>query len=526
MMDGIFEYTDISADSIIKTQVCIIGSGCGGATLAKKLTDAGIDVVVLERGGYYPAGKMDQRELNMAGKISQERNLKTSHDGGNVVAGGNNIGGASVHYWADSYRTPQFKLDEWANDFGVIGHNTADLKPAFDEIEQSLNIHAATDEYFNRMNEIMRDVSKKLGWHGHRVPQARKYCLKSGHCMQGCMYDAKQSQVVTHLPTAIKQGAKVYADAEAAKFVFEGDTVKSLIVDIIDRARNKPNGLKMVVHADQFVVAAGGFNTPFFLMQQGLKEQLPELGKNLSMNPSSVVHGIYDEKIILWRNIPAAYGVDEFLEKRYKNNQYQEGGYILMANQIQPALLATFTPGFGEVHQEVMANMSQVGGTISWIDDIPAELGEIQMGDDGTKTIFYEYGPLTQAVLKDSLTKQITLQFAAGAKKVIIAGHQGITFNSIDELAKLDELIIKAGGLFLASPHPGGGCRMGSDASNSVVDSNHKIHGLSNVYVADSSVFPTSSALDPSLTIMAFSYMAAKSIVAARAQVVDNVDSF
>ena len=231
-----------------------------------------------------------------------------------------------------------------------------------------------------------------------------------------------------------------------------------------------------------------------------------------------MVHGIYDEKIILWRNIPAAYGVDEFLEKRYKNNQYLEGGYILMANQIHPASLAAFTPGYSENHKNIMANMPNVGGTISWMDDIPSELGEIQMGDDGTKTVFYEYGPLTQLVLKDSLTKQIKLQFAAGAKKVIIAGHQGITFNSIDELSKLDKLIIEAGGLFLASPHPGGGCRMGSDARNSVVDSNHKVHGLSNVYVSDSSVFPTSSALDPSLTIMAFSYIAAKSIIAAREQ--------
>jgi hypothetical protein len=64
----------------------------------------------------------------------------------------------------------------------------------------------------------------------------------------------KQSQAVTHLPNAIKQGAKVYAH--------------------------------------KVVVAAGAFNTPFFLMQQGLKEQLRELGKNLSTNPSSMVHDI------------------------------------------------------------------------------------------------------------------------------------------------------------------------------------------------------------------------------------------
>ena len=103
----------------------------------------------------------------------------------------------------------------------------------------------------------------------------------------------------------------------------------------------------------------------------------------------------------------------------------------------------------------------------------------------------------------------------AGAKKVIIAGHQGITLDSMDELHKLDDLVIEAGGLFLASPHPGGACRMGKDPKTSVVDSNHKVHGLDNVFVADSSVFPTSSALDPSLTIMGFSHIAAKHIIEA-----------
>jgi choline dehydrogenase-like flavoprotein len=285
---------------------------------------------------------------------------------------------------------------------------------------------------------------------------------------------------------------------------------------MIDRNTNRPNGIKMLIEADQFVVAAGGFNSAHFLMKQGLKEKLPELGKHFSMNPSVMVHGVYDEEIILWRNIPAAFGIDEFLERKLVNDQYQEGGYILMPNQIQPALFAAMVPGYGDMHSDLMRNMPNIGGTISWIDDVESELGEIVLNDDGSKKVVYEYGPITQAVLKDSIVKQVHLQFKAGAKKVVIAGHQGITLNSLDDLDKLDALIIAAGGLFLASPHPGGGCRMGKDTSDSVVDSNHKVHGLANVFVSDSSVFPSSSALDPSLTIMAFSHIAAKSIIAAR----------
>ncbi len=517
MRDGIFESSDITENKVINTQICVIGSGCGGATVAKKLTDSGLDVVVLERGGYYPAGDMDQRELNMAGKISANRNLETNQDGGNLLASGHNIGGASVHYWADSYRTPQFKLDQWSNDYGITGHQADDLAPAFDEIEKDLHIHRAKDENFNTMNKLLKQSAEELHWHGHRIPQARHYCQKSGHCMQGCMYNAKQSQMITNIPKAISQGAKVFADAEAGEFIFEGGKVKSLVVHMIDRKTNKPNGIKMTVNAEQFVVAAGGFNSSYFLMKQGLQEKLPQLGKHFSMNPSTMVHGLYEQNITLWRNIPAAYGIDHFMQRTFKGDEYQEGGYLLMPNQIQPALFAAMLPGYGEVHSDLMLQMPNIGGTISWVDDVETELGEIQINDDGSKKIFYEYGPLTQKILKDSIHKQAILQFNAGAKKVIIGGHQGITLESLEDLPKLDELLVSAGGLFLASPHPGGGCRMGKDATDSVVDSNHKVHGLDNVFVSDSSVFPSSSALDPSLSIMAFSHIAAKSIIAARA---------
>jgi choline dehydrogenase-like flavoprotein len=260
------------------------------------------------------------------------------------------------------------------------------------------------------------------------------------------------------------------------------------------------------------VVAAGGFNSAFFLMQQDLKAKLPALGRYFSMNPTTMIHGIYDEPITMWRNIPAAYGVDEFVQRRYRQGDYLEGGYLLMANQIHPSALAVSMPGLGDAHAALMSQLPHIGGTISWLDDLPHELGEIQMGRKGNRVVHYDYGPDTQKVLKDALVKQAELQFAAGAKTLIVAGYQGIRLDSMADLPRLNNITFEAGGLFLASPHPGGGCRMGSDVSDSVVDHHHRVHTFDNLFVSDSSVFPTSSALDPSLTIMAFSYRAADSI--------------
>lgn len=514
-MKNIFEHADYVAISTITTQVCIIGSGCGGATLAKKLAESGIDVVIVEQGGYYTSASFDNRELNMLAKVDAERSLATTANGDTMLTYGQNVGGASVHYWADSYRTPEDRLQLWQEKYGIEGHTKTDLDPAWDELEQTLNIHEAAEEYYNPMNQKVRKAAQALGWYGRPVPQARKGCQKSGHCMQGCFFNAKQSQLVTHVPQALAHGARLYADLRADQFTFDGRRIKSLLASVINRSTNRPDG-QVRITARTFVVAAGGFNTAaFMLRQQGLPDKLPALGKYFGMNPSAFSYGLYDEDIILWRNIPSAWGIEQFRLAQYNSQrEYQEGGYLLMANQTQPAVTAATFGGFSDETHDWMANLPKVGSTIGWIDDHEDELGQVMINSDGRKLINYPYGPITQKILRDLLKKQVILTFKTGAKKVMIADYKATTLNSINELSKIDAIKITNSGLLMAAPHPFGGCRMGKDPRTSVVDSSHRVHGCENLYIADPSVFPTGPSVDPSLTIMAFSYVAAKTIAA------------
>lgn len=504
---------ELTESQAIEAEVCVIGSGCGGATVARQLAMAGHDVVVLERGGYYPESSFDQREINMNAKLSADRSMRASADGGTLLLSGQNVGGASVHYWADSYRTPDDRLQLWAERYGVEGHDLARLTPAWDELTGTLNVHPATEDYHNRMNQLLRSGAQQLGWEGHAVPQARKGCVKSGHCMQGCVYRAKQSQLVTHIPQAIDHGARVYADVEAAELLRERGQVRALRARVIDRARNQPSGVELTVRARAFVLAAGGYYSAPFLLRQGLQKQLPMLGRNFGMNPTAMVHGLYDEDIVLWRNIPAAFGVEQFRLARYDAaGAYVEGGYLLMANQIQPGLLGSMMPLMGDALGEWMAQMPRIGGTIAWIDDPADELGELQLARDGTPKVVYPYGPKTQAILRDTIRKQAQLQFAVGARRLLVAGADALQLDSTADLPKIDRLPIRAGGLFMAAPHPSGGCIMGRSARDSVTGPSHRVHGFDNLFVADSSVFPTPVSVDPSFTIMAFSYVAAEHI--------------
>ncbi|MBI2383947.1 MAG: GMC family oxidoreductase [Gammaproteobacteria bacterium] len=512
MSGKIFEWKDIAQSQTVTADVCVIGSGCGGATVAKKLAERGRDVVILERGGYYPETAMDQDELNMNAKLSADRSLRTSADGGTLLLSGNNVGGASVHYWADSYRTPDDRLKLWAGEYGVEGHGLADLTPAWDELTQTLNVHPADEEHHNRMNQLLREGARKLGWEGRPVPQARKGCVKSGHCMQGCLYRAKQSQLVTHIPQALALGARLYADVEAQKLKIEDGRVTGLWARVVDRPSNTPTERWLNIKADAVVLAAGGYNSAPYLMRNGLQKRLPMLGKQFGMNPTAIVHGLYDEDIVLWRNIPAAFGVEQFRLARFDGGRYVEGGYLLMANQIQPGLLGSSLPLMGDELGEWMARMPKIGGTIGWIDDPADELGELKLNKDGSTRVEYPYGPLTQAILRDLIKKQALVQLEVGAKKLLVAGSDGILLDGKKDLSRIDHMPIRAGGLMMAAPHPSGGCVMGTDETDSVVDSTHRVHGFDNLFVADSSVFPTPVSVDPSFTIMAFGYVAARHI--------------
>lgn len=497
-----------TGDGVERCDVAVIGSGCGGATVALRLAELGRSVIVVERGGYWTREDFDQREANMLAKIDGARGLDTSDDGSVALTYGNNVGGASVHYWADSYRTPADRLALWADRYGLQGHDLATLTPWFERLERDLNVHEPDDDYANRMNVLVRDAARSLGWTVRKVPQARKGCVKSGHCMQGCAYDAKQSQLVTHLPAAVALGTRVFSDLDAVLLHWRGPRVEALRGLVLDRATGAPRGPAVRIEAKAVVLAAGGYGTPRFLLRQGTKDRLPHVGEHLFCNPCPMVHARFDEDIVQWRNIPAAWGVEEFRLAREEGGRYLEGGYLLMPNQLHPGTLAIALPGIGARHRALVRELPRMGGTIAWIDD--AEEGRMALEAGGRTRLTVPLRGGNALRIRDAFRKQATLLLRAGAREVLFGdlADTRVTDPSQVEPA-VAALSLEPARNLLAAPHPGGGARMGRTERDSVVGFDHRMHGTDNLYVADPSVFPTAPSVDPSLTIMAFAGVAA-----------------
>lgn len=507
---SVYEGKDLTTDATERCDVAIIGTGCGGASLACRLAEAGYDVVMLEQGGYFTREDFDGRELHMLAKIDGGRGLDASPDLSVNLTYGNNVGGASVHYWADSYRTPRDRLELWTERYGITGHTPAILEPHFEAIERDLNVHLAEDGYANRMNLLVKDAAERLGWEVKRVPQARKGCVRSGHCMQGCPFDKKQSQLVTYIPRALAAGARLYADARAERLAMDRSRVRSLVARVMDRATGRPRSEAITVEARAFVVAAGGYGTPDFLLRQGLKERLPALGEHFFCNPCPQTHAVFDDPIIQWRNIPAAWAVEEFRLAREAAGRYLEGGYLLMANQLHPATLAAVLPGLATSHLDLMKQAPNLGGTIAWIDD--AEEGRISI-DGGRRRVQVPLVGGNEARIRDAWQKQATLLLTAGAREVLFGDNADTRIRDLADIERaVASIDLRPARNVFAAPHPGGGARMGEDPNTSVVASDHRVHGTDNLYVADPSVFPTPPSVDPSLSIMAFSFVAADAV--------------
>lgn len=486
----------------------VIGSGCGGAVMAKELAAAGKKVIILERGGLYltERGDFDQREDDMLARIDGGRGLHTSQNGQFALTYGNAVGGASVHYWADTLRTPQDRLEKWEHEYGVTGHQLGELTPYFERIEKDLNVHLAEDQRLNTMNVLFEAGCKKAGIAVERVPQARRGCIGSGYCMQGCAYDAKRSQLVTYIPEALGAGARLFADCEVERVVHDGGRATGVKARFLDRRTTRPTAHSVELKAKVVIVAAGGFHSAPLLLKSKVPNPSGQLGQNLFCNPCPQLFALFDQDVTMWRNIPAGVGCSQFRLHRFENGTYVEGGYLLYPNQLQPATLAALLPGFGRSHRALMERAHQLGSCIAWIDDTVG--GHVTLDSDGNPQWHRTLEGLDRLTVRDALKKEATVLFHAGATEVIVPDNKGTRLRGLDQVHQLDGVDLDAGLLF-AVPHPSSMARMGKDPATSVVDAFNEVHAVKGLFVCDPSVFPTPVSVDPSETIMAFSYLAA-----------------
>jgi len=485
----------IDADLRLQAEVCVIGTGAGGAVVAKELAEAGRDVVVLEQGGYYTKDDFTQREDEMMPLLYEDMGQRMTVDQTIGIMQGRNVGGSTVHNLCYCFRTPAPILEKWQREDGLRDMSYAQMVPSFERVEQMLKVKEILPHEINTLNHKVREGCEKLGYHGLVARHNREGCTTSGFCLLGCPFDAKQSMLITYVPAAANAGARIYADCPVTRIHAANGRVRSVegvVVDALRRPRHRVH-----VEAQVVVLAAGAINSPQILLNSDIANSSGQVGRNLHLHPSILLAGIYDEDIYGYRGVPQSYYVDEFINLE-KN---PDSGYILMPVYGFPVATASQVPGFGRAHWEVMRNYHRMVGLLVLMHDQSA--GAVRVDSSGKPAITYHVNRKEQQLFVEGMKHCAEILFASGATQVMVPYAELLMLKPSDDLGIIDRRGAREGDIPIASTHPQSTCKMGEDPSRSVVNSWCRSHDLGNLFICDMSVFPSSLGAPPQISTAA-----------------------
>ena len=498
----IYQSPDITKPLRESADVCIIGSGCGGGAAAKILAEAGKKVIVLEEGGYYTSKDFDSTEATAYQNLYQRRAGQATDDLSITILQGRSVGGSSTINWTTSLRTPEFVLDSWAKQ-GIEGFSPKDLDPFFLRIERYLNVHSEPEEFHNPNNRIILDGARALGYHAQSNGRNTKDCVRSGACGLGCPFDAKLSVNITYIPDAEKAGARIFSDCRAERITLHGSQ-KRVSGVVLDRLTGKTK-TDFVIEAPVVVVAGSAIHSPVLLLKSELANSSGEVGKHLTLHPTSAVVGLFERIIYPAGGIPQSAMCDEFLNKNNDN-----GGFWVEAVPVYPVLAALALPGFGKAHRQTMQMFPHFGASIVLVKETDSE-GRVSVNDEGRPSVSYDLGDRDRQYLQQALGVAAEIHFAAGAKKVMTLHSLRTEMENPGGIAQaLENADWSPNEFNLYSAHPLGSCRMGKDPRSSVVNSRCQTHDVKGLFVIDGSVMPTSLGVNPQMTILAIAEKSAE----------------
>ncbi|NEX61821.1 GMC family oxidoreductase [Noviherbaspirillum galbum] len=485
----------------LDADVAIIGTGAGGGVTAEILALAGLRVLLIEEGPLKSSSDFKMREAQAYPALYQESAARKTRDKAINILQGRSVGGSTTVNWTSSFRTPRTTLAYWQQHYGLKELDADAMAPWFTMMEQRLNIGVWLTPP-NENNDLLRRGAAKLGIPAAAILRNVKGCWNLGYCGMGCPTNAKQSMLVTTIPSALSHGAQLLTRARADRFTFKGDQAESLQCLAMDASGLATTGQTITVRAKHFVVAGGAINSPALLMRSKAPDPHNLLGKRTFLHPTVVSSGVFDQKVEGYAGAPQTIYSDHFLETQAIDGPI---GYKLEAPPLHPLLFSSTMNGFGAQHAAMMREFPHAHALLALLRDgfhDQSQGGTVQLRDDGYPVLDY---PLTDFIwdgARRALLSMAEIQFAAGAKRVYPVHEMAEGYGSWPAArAAIEALPYKPLLTRVVSAHVMGGCAMSDDEKLGVVSSTGRYHGLRNVSVHDGSLFPTSIGANPQLSI-------------------------
>jgi choline dehydrogenase-like flavoprotein len=490
---------------VLETDIAIIGSGMGGGSLAYALRDSGAQVLIIEQGDFLPVERENWSfdAVHTQGRYKNSAPWRDAINGTDFVPGNYHyVGGSTKLYGAT---LPRFR----ECDFGEIEHvdgispawpiDYADLEPFYGQAEQMFWVHSNKGEdptdpwrstdyplpgvpHEGAMARLVERI-KKQGLHPFYAPQAldRRQgggCVLCETCDSfPCMVDAKGDADIAAVRPALRAESKnvrLLTNAEVTKLDTDADGREVTAAQILHE------GKPITVRAKRFVVACGAVNTAALLLRSassvhpgGLANSSDQVGRNymahvttffLAIDPRRKNDAVF-QKTIGINDWYTAGPTNEFPLGNVQGLGKLKGPQAKMGKPWVPM------PILEEVTKYTLDLFIQT-------EDLPLAENRVQLSSQG----------------QISLTRRETN----------LPSHHEL-------IAKMKKVVRKAGFPVVltrslgveATSHQCGTARMGDDPASSVVDPHLRAHDLANLWISDSSPFPSSAAVNPAITVAA-----------------------
>ena len=539
-------------DSRKEVDFVIIGSGASGGVLAKELSTAGFDVVVLEQGPYRRAGDFSHDELSVQflGEItghpswrdpqtfrrtaSEKATVQT--DGPPTALYARGVGGSSVHFTANFWRLHPVDFKERSLLGGIAGTGFADwpisyeeLEPYYSRVDWEIGVSGAQGPFdpprsrpypvpplpLNSSGALLEKGARKLGLHAQPAPMAilskehngRPPCMHCGFCMgYGCEANAKSSTLAAMIPLAEASG---HCEIRPLSTVFRIETNEQGRASEV--AYVDAGGVQHAQKAKAVIVAANGVETPRLLLLSessrfpaGLANGSGLVGKYLMPNGHSVTQAVFDEPLNEYKSVQVTRIVHDFYDHDPKRGFYGGGGIDARAFiQATPILfsetgLPPGSPRWGKAHKDLLRHIyTRRLAVLTSSTSLAQESNNVTL-DPGLKDavgrpaarITYQDSENDLSMIRFMQDRAVELLDAAGANTIWREPVQSETIFA----------------------HLLGTCRMGDDPASSVVDRYHRSHEVSNLFICDGSSMVTSGRGQPTMTIQALAFRASEHI--------------
>lgn len=276
----------------IDSEIVVVGTGAGGATVARELAKRGQEVLVLERGSTSKGvGSLKSAVFQFYDKCA----LRTSSEG-TIIYRALMPGGTTVVSCGNGVRVLESEL----RDLGII------LDEEFNEVERELAINPLDERLIGAASRNIMDAANRLNMDMYLTPKfiESSKCTSCGRCVLGCKTGAKWS-ALSFLGKARRNGAKLLTGVNVKAVVSRGSKTIGIVAS--------HQGEILRIRAKKVILAAGGIGTPAILKRSGIDNA----GEKLFADLFNVTYGItHNENINQWQEPTMAVISTKYLDTK------------------------------------------------------------------------------------------------------------------------------------------------------------------------------------------------------------------